>query len=155
MLNTNSVDLIDISDDKEIREIIKSYLLILIIYESFHFLFRLDKQGEICSNVLSPYCKKLKQSYSDIGVDIILYLFGTEYIDFISINNCELLNNPESWKNKNTNFKVFKKIYFFCGELIGKENNNEGPGLLCNVSVNENNSKVWMLCTDAAIRYCF
>ena len=155
ILNTNSVDLIDIPDDKEKREILKSYLLIIMIHESFHFLFRLNKQGEISTKSLSPESKKIKETYSEIGVDIILHLFGTEYITFISKNNSELLNNLESWRNETTDFKVFKKIYFSGGELIGNENKNLGSGLRCNISVNENNSRVWMLCTDAAIRYCY
>jgi hypothetical protein len=85
VININSVDLIDIPDDKTKEEILKSYLLILLIHESFHFLFRLDKKGETVTKALSPISKKLKEYYKEIGVDIILYLFGTEYITFISI----------------------------------------------------------------------
>ena len=58
-----------------------------------HFIsYRLDK-GDTVQNVQSAETIKLKQSYSKIGVDIILYLFGTEYITFISIENSKLLNN--------------------------------------------------------------
>jgi hypothetical protein len=69
-----------------------------------------------------------------------------------------LLNDLESWKNQNTNFKVFKKIYLSDGKLIGNEKKNEGSGLRCYISVNENNSdnsEKWMICTDCVVRYCF
>ena len=158
VININSVDLIDIPDDKTKEEILKSYLLILLIHESFHFLFRLDKKGETVTKALSPISKKLKEYYKEIGVDIILYLFGTEYITFISIENSKLLNDKESWKNQNTNFKVFKEIYLSDGKLIGNEKKNEGSGLRCYISVNENNydnSEKWMICTDCVVRYCF
>ena len=155
IININSIDLIDIFGDKSKEEILKSYLLIILIKESFHFLFRLDKQGEIVSKVLSPQRKKLKEFYSDIGVDIILYLFGTEYINFISMGNSKLINDLDSWKNENTNFKVFKEIYLFCGKLVENQNKNEGPGLRCNISIYENNSDKWMVCTDGAVRFCF
>lgn len=92
-MNINSVDIIDISEEKTVKEILKSYLLIMLIHESFHFIFRLDKNGDTVQNVQSPESMKLKQSYREIGADIILHLFGTEYITFISIENSKLLNN--------------------------------------------------------------
>ena len=154
-LNINSVDIIDISDDKTKEEIIKSYLLIILIHESFHFIYRITKEGESAAQTLSPQTKKIKECYKEIGVDIILFLFGTEYITFISEENSKLLNNLESWKKDNTNFKVFEKIYLFCGDLIHEEKKNRGSGLKCNISVNENEKIQWKMCTDAAIRFCF
>ena len=156
VLNINSIDLIDIADEETKKEILKTYLLIMLIHESFHFIFRLNRKGEVVSKVLSPYRKKLKESYEEIGVDIILHIFGTEYITFISLENSILLNNCQSWENDDTDFKVFKKIYFSCGELIGNEKNDQGSGLRCNISMNENNGlENWMRCTDCAIRFCF
>ena len=153
-LNTNSVELIDISDDKSKEEILKSYLLIILIHESFHFIYRISKEGESAAQTLSPQTKKIKECYNEIGVDIILYLFGTEYITFISKENSQLLNNLESWKKDNTNFKVFKKVYLFCGDLIHEDKKYIGSGLKCNISVNENVKIKWKICTDAAVRFC-
>jgi len=154
-ININSVDIIDISDDKIKEEILKSYLLIILIHESFLFIFRINKEGDSASETISPLSKKIKECYKEIGVDIILYIFGTEYITFISEENSKLLNNLESWKKDNTNFKVFKEVYLFCGELIDKDKKNPGSGLKCNISVNENKKIQWKMCTDGAVRFCF
>ena len=154
-LNINSVDIIDISEEKTVKEILKSYLLIMLIHESFHFIFRLDKNGDTVQNVQSPESMKLKQPYSEIGEDIILHLFGTEYITFISIENSKLLNNIESWKKNNTNFKVFKKVYLLFGLLEHEEKKYTGSGLKCNISLNENKSIIPNFCNDAAVRHCF
>ena len=35
-----------------------------MIQESFHFLFRLNKQGEILTKSLSPESKKIKETYT-------------------------------------------------------------------------------------------
>lgn len=154
-LNTNSIDLIDISNDKSKEDILKSYLLIIFIRESFHFIYRITKEGESASKTLSPQTKKLRESYNEIGVDIILFLFGTEYITFISEENSKLLNNIESWKKDNTDFKVFEQVYLFCGDLIhANKKKNIGSGLKCNISVNENEKIQWKMCTDSAVRFC-
>ena len=155
-LNTNSIDIIDISNDKTKEDFIKSYLLIIFIQQSFHFIYRITKEGESASQALSPQTKKLREYYNDIGVDIILFLFGTEYITFISEENSKLLNNIESWKKDNTDFKVFEQVYLFCGELIhANKKKNKGPGLECNISMNENEKIQWKMCTDSAVRFCF
>lgn len=129
-------------------------MLIILIHESFHFIYRISKEGESAAQTLSPQTKKIKECYNEIGVDIILYLFGTEYITFISKENSQLLNNLESWKKDNTNFKVFKKVYLFCGDLIHEDKKYIGSGLKCNISVNENVKIKWKICTDAAVRFC-
>ena len=155
-LNTNSIDIIDISNDKTKEDFIKSYLLIIFIQQSFYFIYRITKEGESASQALSPQTKKLREYYNDIGVDIILFLFGTEYITFISEENSKLLNNIESWKKDNTDFKVFEQVYLFCGELIHtNKKKNKGPGLECNISMNENEKIQWKMCTDSAVRFCF
>ena len=154
-LNISSVDFIAITDNKSKEEILKSYLLIILIQESFHFLFRLNKEGESVTKVISPQSKKLKEYYNEIGVDIILYLFGAEYITFISKENSELLNNLESWRKEKTNFKVFQKAYLSCGTLIYEDMKNIDSGLKCNISVNENERIDWKVCSDAAVRFCF
>ena len=71
------------------------------------------------------------------------------------MGNSKLINDLDSWKNENTNFKIFEEIYLFCGKLIEKQNKNEGPGLRCNISIYENNSDKWMVCSDGAVRFCF
>jgi hypothetical protein len=154
-LNINSVDIIDISEEKTVKEILKSYLLIMLIHESFHFIFRLDKNGDTVQNVQSPESMKLKQSYREIGADIIFHLFGTEYITFISIENSKLLNNIESWKKNNTNFKVFKKVYISFGLLEHEEKNYTGSGLKCNISLNENKPIIPIFLGNSAVKYCY
>lgn len=156
-LNLNSVELIGSSDNEnEIIEVYKSYLLVQLLHESFHFIYRLDKKNTSCREALSPEKKKLSQTYKEIGVDLILYLFGTEYITYFSLSNCKLLNNLDSWKNEGTNFKVFNQVYLLGNELKGKDEiKDSGIGLKCNISFYEGNSDDSKLCTDAAIRYCF
>ena len=158
-LNINSIELIGEFNEAQKIEIYKSYLLIQLIRESFHFLFRLNKIDYLCHKVLSPVRKKIIQEYSDIGVDIILYLFGTEYITFISLENCKLLNSLESWENEKTDFKVFKRAYLMGEELIiDGENENlsvDKIGLNCNISLYESNNIDSKICADSAIRYCF
>ena len=141
-------------------DVYESYLLVQLIHESFHFLYRLDKKDYLCQNALSPIRKKIKQEYGEIGVDIIFFLFGTEYITFFPLENCKLLNSLESWEKDNTDFKVFKQVYLFEHELITdgeKEDLNDNiTGLKCNISLYEDNddddSKI---CADSAIRYCY
>jgi len=154
VLNINSLDFIDIYDEKTKEEILKSYLLIILLQQTFHFIYRVTNEGESAEQTLSPQTMKIKECYNEIGVDIILFLFGTEYITFISEENSKLLNNLESWKKDNTNFKVFEKIYLFCGDLIHEEKKKLGRGLKCNISVNENEKIQWKMCTDATIRFC-
>ena len=159
-LNINSVELIGNFDENEKLDVYESYLLVQLIHESFHFLYRLDKKDYLCQNALSPIRKKIKQEYGEIGVDIIFFLFGTEYITFFPLENCKLLNSLESWEKDNTDFKVFKQVYLFEHELITdgeKEDLNDNrTGLKCNISLYEDNddddSKI---CADSAIRYCY
>ena len=110
-LNINSIELVGEFNDEQKFEFYKSYSLIQLIKESFDFLFRLDKINYSSQKAVSPVKKKIKQEYSDIGVDIIFYLFGTEYITFIPLEKCKLLNILDSWEKDNTEFKVFKKAY--------------------------------------------
>ena len=155
-LNINSVEIIGIFSEQDKEEILKSYILIQMLHESFHFLFRLKKEGKTALEALSPQRKKIHENYKEIGVDVILHLFGTEYITFISPENSKLLNNLESWEKNNTNFKVFNKVYLLEGKLAKEGSEITGSGLKCNISMNENNNlEDWKVCTNAAIRYCF
>ncbi len=155
-LNINSVEIIGIFNEKEREEILKSYILIQMLHESFHFLFRLKKEGKTALEALSPQRKKMYENYKEIGVDVILHLFGTEYITFISPENSKLINNLKSWEQNNTNFKVFNKVYLIEGKLAKEGSEITGSGLKCNISMDENNNlEDYKVCTNAAIRYCF
>ena len=139
-VNINSVDISGTLNNKEREEIFKSYLLINFIKESFHFILRLNKKGNDETQALSPKNKKIEEYYEDIDVDIILYIFGTEYITFISPNNSKLINDLESWRDKTTNFKVFDRVYLSHGKLVTeKNNNNTKAGLDFNILMDDSN----------------
>ena len=160
-LNINSVSILGYSDENLQNEYFTSYLLIHLLHESFHFIYRLEEFGKSADLAKSPSNKKIQEEYSEIGVDLILYLFGTEYIEFISKDNCALINDPKSWENKNTNFKVFNKIYLFERKLVGKVKNFKilGSGLKCNISdsyeTDKDDDKEFRLCTGGSIKFCF
>ena len=99
---------------------------------------------------------KEEQVYREIGVDLIFYLFGTEYITYFSLDNCKLLNNLDSWTKEQTNFKVFNKVYLDGSELKGKDDiKYSGLGLKCNISLFEDDDSDFYICNDASIKYCF
>ena len=140
ILNINSVDIIGNLNKKEKENIFKSYLLILMLKESFHFIFKLNKKGIDVNKALSPKIKKVDEYYQEIGVDLILEIFGTEYINFISPESSDLINRLESWKNNNTNFKVFDKIYISNGKVINEGKNKKFEiGLECNIFMDKGN----------------
>ena len=154
-LNINSIELIGTFQDQSRNEILKSYLLINLLHESFHFLFRLNKKGYVALEALSPKVQKISESYQEIGVDLILYIFGTEYIVFITPEQSNLISDMESWTKTTTNFKVFEKVYYSEGELVKNETSKKIKGLKCNISINEENKKNWNICKNGAIKYCF
>ena len=159
-LNIHSVTLMgDLKICSE-RDMYTSYLLINLLHESFHFIIRINKEGQLSKDCLSPESKKIFKTYSEIGVDLIKHIFGTEYILFISENNCKLLNNKESWNNKNTNFKVFDELYLEDKVIVNKNGNkNLGTGLKCNVTKNEGNrnknEENFKFCGSSSIRWCY
>ena len=154
-LNINSIELIGTFQDQSRNEILKSYLLINLLHESFHFLFRLNKKGYVALEALSPKVQKISESYQEIGVNLILYIFGTEYIVFITPEQSNLISDIESWTKTTTNFKVFEKVYYSEGELVKNETSKKIKGLKCNISINEENKKNWNICKNGAIKYCF
>ena len=154
-LNINSIELIGTFQDQSRNEILKSYLLINLLHASFHFLFRLNKKGYVALEALSPKVQKISESYQEIGVDLILYIFGTEYIVFITPEQSNLISDIESWTKTTTNFKVFEKVYYSEGELVKNETSKKIKGLKCNISINEENKKNWNICKNGAIKYCF
>ena len=155
-LNINSVEIIGILNEQAKEEMFKSYILIQLLQKSIHFLFLIKKQGKTILEARQPQNQKIRENYREIGVDLTLHLFGTEYITFISLEDSKLLIDLKSWEKNDTNFKVFDKVYLLEGNLIkeGKEINE--TGIKCNIFIDENNNlKDWKICTNAAIRYCF
>ena len=160
-LNINSVSISGYTDDELQNEYFTSYLLINLLHESFHFIYRLNEFGKTADLTKSPSNKKIREEYSKIGMDLILYLFGTEYIIFISKDNCALINDTKSWENEKTNFKVFPLIYLFDRELVGKKEADKilGSGLKCNIldfyETDKYDEKEFRLCTGGSIKYCY
>ena len=70
-LNINSIELLGEFDDNSKNEILTSYLLIQLLQESFHFLFRLNKEGKNSREGIFPKREKIKETYQEIGVDSI------------------------------------------------------------------------------------
>ena len=158
-LNINSIEICGEFDKDSKKEFLTSYLLIQLLHESLHFIYRLDKEGKNSKEGISPKREKIKEAYEDIGVDLILYVFGTEYIIFISKKNSRLICDIESWKNPKTNFKVFNKIYL-SGKKLENEKDKEidtSSGLKCDISLEYEyyDSEDIKICTDEVIKYCF
>ena len=159
VLNINSIEILGEFDENSKNEFLTSYLLIQMLHESFHFLYRLTKDGLVSSKGISPKREKIKENYEEIGVDLILYIFGTEYIPYISKKNSILLCDPKSWENDNTNFKVFNKVYLSQYNLTNDNDKekNTNSGLKCNISSGYEFYQIqdFKICTDDTIRYCF
>lgn len=117
-LNINSIEFIGDFKDNDKNNIYISYLLINLLNESFHFLNRIKRKGKYIKECESSQNQKIDK---EIGVDLILHIFGTEYINFISIKNSKLFNKIENWKKNDTNFKVFDKIYLSDGKTTQME----------------------------------
>lgn len=158
-LNINSIEILGEFDENSKNEILISYLLIQLLHESFHFLFRLNKEGKNSREGISPKREKIKETYQEIGVDLILYIFGTEYITYISRKNSSLICDINAWKNAKTNFKVFNKVYLSNYRLT-YDNDKEiemNSGLRCNITAGYEycDTQDFKICTDDAIKYCF
>ena len=158
-LNINSIKILGEFDDNSKNEILTSYLLIQLLHESFHFLFRLNKEGKSTKEGISPRKEKILETYQEIGVDLILHIFGTEYITYISKKNSSLICDVNAWRNSTTNFKVFNKVYLSNFRLTN-ENDKEiemNSGLRCNITAGYEycDTQNFQLCTDDVIKYCF
>ena len=158
-LNINSIEILGEFNDNSKNEILTSYLLIQLLHESFHFLFRLNKEGKNSGEGLSPKKEKIMETYQEIGVDLILYIFGTEYITYISKKNSSLICDIKAWQNSGTNFKVFNKVYLSNYRLTN-ENDKEiemNSGLRCNITAGYEycDTQNFKICTDDVIKYCF
>jgi len=161
VLNTKYIKIIgEFESDSKKEFLLTAYLLIILLKQTFHFIFRLNKEGKTIANAASPERKKFKETYKEIGVDLIYYLFGTEYITFISEKNSHLICDQKSWENINTNFKVFNVVYLSTYQLCSNNDNkiNENSGLKCDIT-EENEFNVFeelKICTnDGGLKYCF
>ena len=160
-LNINSVEVLGVFDEESKKDFFTAYLLIQLLHESFHFIFRLNKDERITTNenAKSPKSQKIKECYEEIGVDLILDIFGTEYILFISKKNCSLICDPNSWEKEDTNFKVFNRVYLSNLNLVDEKDKekNLDSGLKCNISLGYDfiDTKDFKICTDSVIRYCY
>ena len=158
-LNINSIELLGELDENSKNDILISYLLIQLLQESFHFLFRLNKEGNNLGEGLSPNTKKIKESYEEIGVDLILNIFGTEYITYISKKNGSLISDINAWANSTTDFKVFNKVYLSKYRLINDNDkeNEMNSGLRCYITLGYEYSDIqnFKICSDDTIKYCF
>jgi len=159
VLNINSVVILGEFDENSKNEFLISYLLIQMLQESFHFLYRLNKDGLVSSQGIFRKREKIKENYEEIGVDLILYIFGTEYIPYISKKNSILICEPKSWENDNTNFKVFNKVYLSQFKIISEKDkeSNTDYGLKCDISSGYEFYQIqdFKICIDDTIRYCF
>ena len=156
-LNINSVQILGEFNKEEINDLFTAYLLIQLIRESFQLIFLLNKDNMIITDerIKPPKSKKIKEYYEDIGVDLILYIFGTEYIPFISKKNSELICNSKSWEDNKTNLKVFNKVYSSNLELIDEKDKerSQNSGLDCNIIFKneEIDAQDLKICTDSII----
>ena len=159
VLNINSVVILGEFDENSKNEFLISYLLIQMLQESFHFLYRLNKDGLVSSQGIFRKREKIKENYEEIGADLILYIFGTEYIPYISKKNSILICDPKSWENDNTNFKVFNKVYLSQFKIISEKDkeSNTDYGLKCDISSGYEFNQIqdFKICIDDTIRYCF
>ena len=118
-------------NDSEIEVILKLYLLIILLYETEHFLILL--QDEIFY-VDTPRGDKL----------FIKYLFGVEIINNIDVSQATKILSIEEWKNHET----IKSI--FIGQKDSVINTNENPKSISyyttkyeeNNEINKNNTFV-------------
>ena len=160
-LNINSVEFLGDFDEESKKHFFNAYLLIQMLQESFHFIFKLNKDERITNNENSKShkSKKIKECYEEIGVDLILDIFDTEYILFISKKNCNLICDPSSWEKEDTNFKVFNRVYLSNFELVDEKDKekNLNSGLKFNISLGYDfiDPKEFKICTDSVIRYCY
>ena len=158
-LNINSVEIIGEFDENLKNEYFSSFLLIEMVKESFHFLVKHNKEGKNSSDEMFPKRKQKKVIYENIDTELIYYIFGTEYIPFISKNNCILICNPKSWENPSTNFKVFNNVSLFKYKLNINEDTESDTdfGLKCHISSEYESCSLRdvKICTDDVIKYCF
>ena len=101
-INDNYIYKSDNLNIEEINEILKAYLIEVLIHDSFHFLRRFKKNGILCEKVISPIMKDKDEH--EIGKELIHYIFNVTFIKKLDYNLAKIINNIDNW-NIDTNFK--------------------------------------------------
>ena len=99
IINIHNIDLNNKLEESVKEELLKSFLLIQLLFESINFIIKLI--------LLEKKTKKMTK-YKDIEKYLIKHLFNSYSINFISIENTKIINDIKSWENNNTDFNIFK-----------------------------------------------
>lgn len=89
-------------DPIQLKSVLKSAILILLIYELFYFLKAYSSENEI-RNYYSMTPREKKS-----GKYLIFYLFNTCFIKSINLSQSSIINDSSTWNNLNILRKIFE-----------------------------------------------
>ena len=89
-------------DPIQLKSVLKSAILILLIYELFYFLKAYSSENEI-RNYYSMASRETKS-----GKYLIFYLFNTCFIKGINLSQSSIINESSTWNNLNILRKIFE-----------------------------------------------
>ena len=89
-------------DPIQLKSVLKSAILILLIYELFYFLKVYSSENEI-RNYYSMTPREKKS-----GKYLIFYLFNTCFIKSINLSQASIINESSTWNNLNILRKIFE-----------------------------------------------
>ena len=89
-------------DPIQLKSVLKSAILILLIYELFYFLKVYSSENEI-RNYYSMTPRETKS-----GKYLIFYLFNTCFIKSINLSQASIINESSTWNNLNILRKIFE-----------------------------------------------
>ena len=89
-------------DPIQLKSVLKSAILILLIYELFYFLKAYSSENEI-RNYYSMTPRETKS-----GKYLIFYLFNTCFIKSINLSQASIINESSTWNNLNILRKIFE-----------------------------------------------
>ena len=89
-------------DPIQLKSVLKSAILILLIYELFYFLKVYSSENEI-RNYYSMTPRETKS-----GKYLIFYLFNTCFIKSINLSQSSIINESSTWNNLNILRKIFE-----------------------------------------------
>ena len=89
-------------DPIQLKSVLKSAILILLIYELFYFLKAYSSENEI-RNYYSMTPREKKS-----GKYLIFYLFNTCFIKGINLSQSSIINESSTWNNLNILRKIFE-----------------------------------------------
>ena len=89
-------------DPIQLKSVLKSAILILLIYELFYFLKAYSSENEI-RNYYSMTPREKKS-----GKYLIFYLFNTCFIKSINLSQSSIINESSTWNNLNILRKIFE-----------------------------------------------